>query len=102
MVEVPLAYQYLEILCVDVYFSKHKQRYIVVYRPPNVNLDYTRDLFLCLNALCETNSACCVCGDFNLPNIDWSNLSNGVPAAEEYLTDFIRQNGYHQMLLPRS
>jgi hypothetical protein len=37
-----------------------------------------------------------------LPNIDWSNLSNGVPAAEENLTDFIRQNGYHQMVLSPS
>ena len=47
----------------------------VVYRPPQSPLSYLEKL--CNSMLCAVN--CCVlmfiCGDFNLPNIDWATAS---------------------------
>ena len=71
----------------------------MIYRPPDVNLDYTIKLFECLNWLCNVQCICYLCGDFNLPNVNWFNMSDGVPAAENCLVNFICQNGLSQLML---
>ena len=71
----------------------------MIYRPTNVNLVYTIKLFECLNWLCNVQCLCYLCGDFNLPNVNWFNMSDGVPAAENCLANFISQNGFSQLML---
>ena len=98
---VPLSQKFLhlQILSVDVYFCKFKRRYIVLYRPLDIYLDYTVKLFECFNLLRNVHCLCYVCGDFNLLNFNWFNLSVGVPAAENCLVNFISHNGLGQLML---
>ena len=70
----------------------------MIYRPPDANLDYTKKLFECLNWLCDVQCLCYLCGDFNLPNVNWFNMSDGAPAAENCLVNFISQNGLSQLI----
>ena len=54
--------------------SRRKILAIVFYRPPDTNRDYLKEL---KKKLCRASDAhfdqVLLCGDFNLPNIDWSN-----------------------------
>ena len=96
---LPQEFLHLEILYIVVNFNKFKHRYIVLYRSPDVNSDYTIKSFECLNLLCNVHSLCYVCDDFNLPNVNWFNKSNGEPAAENCSVNFISHNGLNQLML---
>ena len=71
----------------------------MIYRPPDVNLDYIIKLFECLNWLCNVQCLCYLCGDFNLPDVNWINMSDGFPAAKNCLVNFISQNGSSKFML---
>lgn len=46
-----------------------------VYRPPDANLSFLENLYLCLTPIVQKNKHVVIAEDFNLPNIDWGNLS---------------------------
>ena len=74
---VPPAYSNLELCVVDLLFPSSRLRLFVCYRPPSSisnepSVKYMRDLCGCIHDLYPVNSVVITCGDFNLPNIDWS------------------------------
>jgi hypothetical protein len=97
---LPQTYEHLEILCVDVFCNNFKQRYICVYRPPSRDVNYITQLVSCLNILCIINYSLIVCGDFNLPNIDWSQAINPqlLPILDSIFASFVIDNGLLQLI----
>ena len=76
-----------DIVCVDIYFKSVKYRFILVYRPPmlflpKVDQDHEMQVLTqILSSLSATKDTTFILGDFNLPNIDWINLTakhNGI------------------------
>ena len=56
--------------------SRRKILAIVFYRPPNTNSNYLKELKKTLRSASDAHfDQVLLCGDFNLPNIDWSNGS---------------------------
>ena len=74
LVEIPIAYDTLEILSVDIYLSR-KHRFIFCYRPPAVNVQYTECFCQCLRFLLNVNFPVSVLGDFNFPDFNWANFN---------------------------
>lgn len=54
--------------------SKKKIEMIVFYRPPDLDLNYIKQLKESLQLIqrCAKFDRVIICGDFNLPNIDWT------------------------------
>ena len=53
--------------------TKKKLLVLVFYRPPNTDLKYIKDFKKALKLACKANfDSMIVCGDFNLPDIDWT------------------------------
>ena len=78
-VDVPNRFSHLEIVAVDIVNTACKVRIFTCYRPPSGDADrvavqYIKDMCDCLDCLYPVNSTVLVCGDFNLPSIDWSNI----------------------------
>ena len=61
----------------------------VHYRLPYVNSDYIVKLFDNLNLLSNSHCLCHVCGYFNLPNVNWFNMSEDVSTADNCLVNFV-------------
>jgi hypothetical protein len=97
---LPQTYEHLEILCMDVFCNNFKQRYVCVYRPPSRDVDYITQLVSCLNILCNVDYSFIVCGDFNLPNIDWSQAINPqlLPILDSIFASFVIDNGLLQLI----
>ena len=73
-INVPSQYVQYEVLCVDIHMGcSFKHRFIAVYRTPVLDLCATDHLMNCLNLLCDVVYGVTICGDFNLPNINWVN-----------------------------
>ena len=58
-------------------------RVIVGYRPPSFDaasdaIQNTNHVIACLQSLCNVDASIVLVGDFNFPNIDWSNLQFAV------------------------
>lgn len=72
-------YDNLELIAIDVLCCTGKFRLVVGYRPPTsserdtADLAYTKILCDCLDSLYPPNTAFLICGDFNLPKINWFN-----------------------------
>jgi len=100
---VPIGDKYnnLEIVVVDVMSSDRKIRYIVCYRPPYYDdyaKKYVRDMIECFNCVVKCSWPCILVGDFNLPLINWKDLS--YPSSNVYLEfmDFVITNGFTQIV----
>ena len=64
---------------------------LVFYRPPNTNLNYIKQLKKALTLASKTKfDSLIVCGDFNLPHIDWS---TGVAANNDSIHNFFTKTG---------
>ena len=98
LVDMPAKFANLEMLCFDMYYNNCKHRYIVVYRPPSASIEITRDIFACLDLLCNINYKFTICGDFNMPHINWCDMSSYVPECEGLLINFIIDNGLFQLV----
>ena len=76
-VAIPSKFLHLELCAVDISFGKVKLRLFVCYRPPSSYTDvyalqYAKDICTCIDKLFPVDSPVIICGDFNLPNVDWS------------------------------
>ena len=67
----------------------------VVYRKPGQTVDEDIKLYNSLNTTINSNKESIIVGDFNLPNINWSN-NIGVESESHRLLDFIDDNFLHQ------
>jgi len=78
-VALPTKYSNLELVVIDIINLQSKCRVFVCYRPPSSDSDssavqYSLDMCECIESLYPNNSTVIVCGDFNLPNINWTNI----------------------------
>ena len=106
-VPLPPVFSHLEICVVDVVLNDVKTRLFVCYRPPSssnkdpVAVQYTTDLCNCLTSLFPSNGSVIVCGDFNLPNINWSTC-NSIHCSKDSCSgiflDFYYTFGMHQLV----
>ena len=80
---LPTKYANLELVVVDIVNLQSKCRVFVCYRPPSNDSDrsavqYSIEMCECIESLYPNNSTVIVCGDFNLPNINWTNIDVSV------------------------
>jgi len=73
-IEIPKEFENLELLAFDVLGVHTKYRFIVVYRAPDSNAAEMLQLIKAINFLCSSDASVVLCGDFNLPGIDWNNI----------------------------
>jgi len=79
VVATPTKYEYLEVITVDL-ISKTRPyaRNICVYRPPDDDaqaVEWAELLGEYINLMCNVSYSVFVCGDFNLPHVNWETLS---------------------------
>jgi hypothetical protein len=74
------------------------------YRPPSSDTDsdavaYNREMCDCISGLISNNGSTIICGDFNLPYINWS-LDNSLKCSESTCSgiflDLYYAHGFHQ------
>jgi hypothetical protein len=76
---IPDRFSHLEMLVIDVCNSSNKFRIFLCYRPPSGEYDvnalrYSIEMCECIEFLYPIDATVLLCGDFNLPCIDWSNI----------------------------
>lgn len=79
----------------------HQIAFCAVYLPPPVNRSRLEYFIDGCNKVFDKSLRCCILGDFNLSNINWSFLGDttnvySVPSLCQPLVDFININGLHQ------
>lgn len=108
-ISVPLspAYTLLELCVIDIVLSDIKTRLFVCYRPPcsnnkdSASVQYIADLCNCITSLFPPNGSIIVCGDFNLPNINWSTCNSAHCSKDScsgVFLDFYCSFGMHQLV----
>ena len=76
-----------ECIFVDVLVnSSEYMRYGLIYRPPDTSLDNSRLLFDTVYDCLENVKLYTLLGDFNLPDIDWSDYSAASQISREFVT----------------
>lgn len=85
-VPLPPMYLHVELCTIDLLLHDSKLRLFVCYRPTSGNTDpdalqYVKDLRACIDSLMPAHSQILICGDLNLPNIDWS-IDNSVRCSD--------------------
>ena len=80
--------------------TKKKLLVLVFYRPPNTGLNYMKDFKKALKLVCKSNfDFVIVCGDFNLPDIDWT---TGVAVNNDpihlFFAKAVKDNYLHQLV----
>jgi hypothetical protein len=105
-IPVPSRYSHLELCVVDLLSRCSRLRLFVFYRPPScdsdhIAVDYMRELCACISELYPDNSTVILCGDLNLPNIDWSSencsKSNNSTCSGVFL-EFFYMRGLRQLV----
>ena len=70
LVPLPLEFEHIKALCVDLHCNSTKQRVLWAYIPKRVDLYYLTCLTKCLKVMCDIDYTLSVCGDFNLSEYD--------------------------------
>jgi len=80
-------------------------RVIVGYRPPSSDtvsdaIQSTNHFTECLRSLCNVDASIVLVGDFNFPNIDWSNLQFAVDndRSSTFFSMFVKQYCFDQLV----
>ena len=106
-VSIPDRYSHLEIVVIDICnCAANKCRVFLCYRPPSndYNIDalrYSMELCECIELLQPLNATVLVCGDFNLPKVNWSNIdmSSGSKATcSSILVNLFTKLAFHQFV----
>jgi len=87
---------------IDVGNSPDCYRLVCVYRPPAtgcLNEMACFDLCNTLSDICRCNRKLVVCGDFNLPNINWNSFDSPDDSVHDMLLNKFSDLGLHQMVL---
>lgn len=71
--ELPATFFETEICVLDVSCNQSLYRFFVVYRPPSSDVFHSNLLLSALDHFCNVAYPVVLCGDFNLPLIDWTN-----------------------------
>lgn len=92
-----------EAVCVDILADGGRCRFICAYLSNTgqsaIRLEQMTTLCQLLDSLCETDAEVVVCGDFNLPGIDWNALilDDGAPIENVFINCCL-MNGLVQMV----
>ena len=80
--------------------ARRKILAVVFYRPPNSNLDHLKELKKSLRHASQFNfDQIIMCGDFNLPDIDWSTgIASSSESLHNYFTKFVKDNYLWQLV----
>jgi len=104
-INVPAKYSHLELVAVDICTSLTKVKLFVCYRAPSSDSDlqavnYTRDLCDCLGQLSKADFTTLVCGDFNLPKINWKDDSSSLfnDTCSGIFCNYFHDNCLHQFV----
>ena len=62
----------IELTCIQM----SSYRFVIVYRPPNFDLNQTTLLCDSLTNICDTNDSIIIIGDLNFPDINWHTYSS--------------------------
>lgn len=65
-----------ELLCCDLHSNNSLLRFIVVYKVPNGTSALSVQMSKAISDLVSSNRTCILCGDFNMPNINWASLAD--------------------------
>ena len=95
-----------EIICFDIFVCKSTYRFILLYKPPNscfgtaATLRKAMDLIiLALSELTTTQLTTFICGDFNLPHINWACDQTAFDGVHNLFYDFVNSLGMTQFVL---
>ena len=81
-----------EMLVCEIIHPENKKKLlaIVFYRPPDTDLNYIKQLKKSLQLVHNTNKfdQVIICGDFNLPHIDWT---TGIATTNDLITNYFTQ-----------
>ena len=105
-VKIADKYSDCEIVAVDIINSDVRFRVINCYRPPSSDTDSFavanfQLLIDSLSVLCDIDGTVLLCGDFNLPSINWDNdppLPTGTVGCSDCFISFINQHLLHQFV----
>jgi hypothetical protein len=80
--------------------ARRKILAVVFYRPPNSNIDHLKELKKSLRHASQFNfDQIIICGDFNLPDIDWSTgIASSSESLHNYFTKFVKDNYLWQLV----
>ena len=80
--------------------ARRKILAVVFYRAPNSNLDHLKELKKSLRHAFQFNfDQIIICGDFNLPDIDWSTgIASSSESLHNYFTKFVKDNYLWQLV----
>ena len=82
--------------------ARRKILAVVFYRPPNSNLDHLKELKKSLRVRHASQfnlDQIIICGDFNLPDIDWStSIASSSESLHNYFTKFVKDNYLWQLV----
>ena len=103
IIPVPTA-DNVEIVAFDVVCATSKFRFVVCYRPPYYDaaaLNYLIAFIECLELLCSINYTVFIVGDFNLPDVCWSDFSftGSHVTFSNIMLDFVCDHGLSQCVV---
>ena len=76
-----------EIVIVDVHYQGNTYiRHVLVYRPPDTSLDDSKEPYKTIFDKLQNVRMYMLYGDFNLPDISWSELTTRSQVSQEFLT----------------
>jgi hypothetical protein len=92
---IPRKYSHVEVVAIDLLHCSTKVRLFVCYRAPASDNDlaaksYIVDLCSCIETLMPHDSTVVICGDFNLPSIDWNAIDPGFCANDTCVGTFLK------------
>ena len=97
-IQLPPQFASCEVICVD-FFGTIQYRLACIYRPPSYSVGDSLLLFQLLYWICETTALTVVLlGDFNIPEICWSNSTfPATPICNNFM-QFVEENGLCQLV----
>ena len=96
IVDVPPKFETLELLVFDVLCVHIKYRFILCYRAPSVDTNELSLLTEAVDLFCITDASVVLCGDFNLPQINWTNVDCASDSFSSQFLDCIQANALTQ------
>src|SRR5664279_1186653 len=105
-VVLPPRFSHVELCALDIICNSTTTRLFNCYRPPSSNRDpdgvkCISDMCNCIDDLYSNNSTVIICGDFNLPDINWS-VDNCIKQADfccsGIFLNMFYKHGLHQFV----
>lgn len=97
-VDVPSVFDDLELLVFDILGVHIKYRFILSYCTPGSHVNNISLLTKAIDYFCSSDSSVILCGDFNLPHINWACLSSETVSFNSQFIDCVRENALVQQV----